>query len=398
MTLSFPIRFGEAGQFELSEDALNHILWGDTVVRPRNAFGARAHETVLSGGLHTYEGWEQFVALHPNVVHLLQYDVDQHDDWFYARELQNGVVTLKIPRRLFTGDAADITRQPDRHYKSGYLWKTLFPLSYTVGDILNAIGEAIENIDREDSTPPTVDSPAGVIYGYVAVHEPFAAMKLRIQLNGSLIRSVFPAWEQPFTGNNGKPYSHEHSISFRIADSTVKWQDFQKTYGPVFPNQEFDLLALVDLTPDFIRTRARRDPAVGVDAWQAARQGELQLVAEAASLDDLAKIETYLRDYVCSKDPFYVQRGLYMHYLAEINDLSPVFNAGQLVENIGDSLQVLSICDGRSQTRRAIDAMVRFLGMAVTHTGGLNTLLYKRLLGQFMTIALSHHEDRKSVV
>lgn len=392
MTLSFPIRFGEAGQYELSEDALNHILWGDTVVRPRNAFGARTHETVLSGGLHTYEGWELFVALHSNVVHLLQYDVDQHDDWFYARELQNGVITLKVPRRLFTGDAANITRLPDLHYKSGYLWKTLFPLSYTVDDILKAVGEAIENIDREDSTPPTAERPVGVIYGYVAIHESFSAMKLRIQLNGSQIRSAFPAWEQPFTGNNGKAYSHEHSISFQIAESTVKWEVFQKTYGPVFPNQMFDLLALVELTPDFIRKRARRDPAVGVDAWQAARQGELQQVAEAASLDDIAKIEAYLHDYVCSKDPFYVQRGLYMHYLAEINESSPVFNAGQIVENIGESLRVLSICDGRFQTRRAIDAMVRFLGMAVTHAGGLNTLLYKRLLGQFLMIALSHHD------
>ena len=392
MIRSFPIRFGGAGEYELSEDALNHILWGDTVVRPRNASGTRTHETVLSGGLHTYEGWEQFVALHPNVVHLLEYDVDQHDDWFYARELQNGVITLKIPRRLFTGDAASITRQPDLHYKSGYLWKTLFPLSYTVDDILKAVGEAIENIDREDSTFPTAKTTAGVIYGYADVHEPLAAMKLRIQLTGTQIRSAFPAWEQPLTGNNGKPYSHEHSISFQIALSTVKVQQFQKVCGPVFSNQAFDPLALVELTPEFILSRAQRDPAVGVDAWQAARQGELQHVAKAMSQDDLAKIDAYLRDYVCSKDPFYVQRILYEHCLASIKDSSLVFNAGQLIENMGECIQVLSICDDRFRTRRAIDAIVRFLRTAVVHTGGLNTLLYKRLLGRFLTITLGHHD------
>lgn len=390
--MSFPIKFGEAGQYELSEDALNHILWGDLVVRPRNASVGGVNETVLAGGLHTYVGWERFVSLHPNVVHLLQYEVNRHDDWFFARELQNGVITLKIPRRLFTGNAASITRQPDLYYKSGYLWKTLFPMSYTVDAIVKAIGEAIENIDREDSTFPTAENPAGVIYGYTAIHEPLAAMKLRIQLNGSQIRSAFPAWEQPFTGNNGKPYSHEHSISFQIAESTVKAGDFQKVYGPVFPDQKFDLQALVELTPDFILTRMRRDPSAGVDAWQAAREENLQRVAEAASKDDLAKIEVYLRDYVCSKDPFSVQCGLYQHYLAEINHSLAVFNVGQLIENIGECIRVLTMCDSRFQTRVAIDAMVRFLGMAVVHTGGLNTLLYKRLLGQFLTMAIAHHD------
>lgn len=392
MTISFPIKLGKAGEYELSEDALNHIIRGDTVIRPRNASGVRANETVLSGGLHTYEGWELFVALHPNVVHLLQYDVNQHDDWFFARELQNGVITLKIPRQLFTGNAADITRQPDLHYKSGYLWKTLFPMSYTVDDIINAIGEALENFDREDSTFPTAHNATGVIYGYADVHKPLTAMKLRIQLIGNQIRSAFPAWEQPFTGNNGKPYSHEHSISFQIAVSTVKVEHFQKVYGPVFPNQIFDPQALVELTPNFIQTRAQRVPAVGVDAWQASRQAELNHVAEAMPESDLAKIEAYLHDYVCSKAPFYVQRNLYEHCLAAINDSPLIFNAGQLIENIGECIQVLSICDGRFHTRRAIDAMVRFLGMAVVHTGGLNTLLYKRLLGRFLTIAHGHHD------
>jgi hypothetical protein len=159
MTKSFPVLFGDTGQYELSEEAFQHILWGDTAVRPVNTTAGRIHETVLSGGLHTCDGWKKFVALHPKVVHLLQFRIDVHSDWYYARQLQNGVITLKIPRRLFTGSAASITRQPDNYYKSGYLWKTLFPTGYDEDDVLKAIGEALLNIDREDSTPPTVGLP-----------------------------------------------------------------------------------------------------------------------------------------------------------------------------------------------------------------------------------------------
>ncbi|MNX82941.1 hypothetical protein D3C86_1146840 [compost metagenome] len=113
-------------------------MWGDTAVRPVKSAERPGHEVVLSGGLHTYQGWEKFAALHPKTVHLLQFQVGVHDAWYFARELQNGVIALKIPRRLFTKGAAGITRSPDNYYKSGYLWKTLFPTSYTEEHILRA--------------------------------------------------------------------------------------------------------------------------------------------------------------------------------------------------------------------------------------------------------------------
>lgn len=221
MTNTFPLKFGDSGQYELSEDAFKHILWGDTTIRPVTTLGGRVLETVLSGGLHTYAGWTKFLALHPKVVHLLQFRHGVHDAWYYARELQNGVVTLKIPRKLFTGSAASITQQPDNYYKSGYLWKTLFPTQYTEGEILKVIAEALVNLDREESALPTAEQPAGVLYGYAATSDPFTAIKVRIQVRGSQILSAFPAWDQPATGNNGKPYSHVHSIGFLIAESTL---------------------------------------------------------------------------------------------------------------------------------------------------------------------------------
>jgi hypothetical protein len=388
----FPIKFGDAGQYELSERALAHILWGDTAIRPLRGPAGRTLETALSGGLHTWAGWKKFVTLHPRVVHLLQYRVDLHDDWFYARELQNGVITLKIPRRLYTGDAASITRQPDLHYKSGYLWKTVYPASYTQETILRVIGEALQNIDQEDSTPPTAEMQLGVIYGYANVHEPLSAIKLRIQIEGNQIRSAFPAWEQPYTGNNGKPYSHEHSISFLIATSTVEYANFQVVYGPAFPGNTFDLRGLVMQTPSFIRARRRRDMIVTVDAWQANRMKDLEQVAASAAPEDLHRIESYLGDYVCAKDPFWVQHELYANCLDLICAESEIFNVAQLTENVGECIVVLALCDRRLNTRRAIDATVRFLRMAVVHTGGLNTLMFKRLLGRMLKVVLEHQD------
>jgi hypothetical protein len=396
MIQTFPIKFGNAGQYELSENSFKHILYGDTAVRPVHGPDGRTQEIVLSGGLHTWTGWEKFVALHPKVVHLLQYREGQHEEWFYARELQNEVITLKIPRRLYTGDAASITKQPDLHYKSGYLWKTLYPLSYSEQSILDAIGEALENIDREDSVLPTTEKPLGVAYGYAHAMEPLAAIKLRIQLEGNQIKSAFPAWEQPYTGNNGKPYSHEHSISFLIAMSTVGVVNYQTVYGPVFAKKQFDLTAFVMQTPQFIQTRPRRGAEVAVDVWQATRFQDIEQVAAAASFQDLDQIESYLGDYVCAKDPFYVQQWLYANHLDLINANAELFNSAQLTENVGECLWVLAICDKRFNTRRAIDAIVRFLRMAVVHTGGLNTLMFKRLLGRMLKIALEH-QDRNAI-
>lgn len=172
MTMSkmYPIHFGKQGEYELTESALKHILSGDTAIRPVNSQGVRTTEVVLSGGLHTWDGWENLLSHHTNIAHLLEYDVDRHDDWFFARELQNGVITLKIPRLLFTGSAAKITMQPDNYYKSGYLWKTLYPIGYTEDDIIRTLTEAFNNIDRDDSNYPTSEQGSGVLYGYALVN------------------------------------------------------------------------------------------------------------------------------------------------------------------------------------------------------------------------------------
>lgn len=396
MSKTFPIRFGEHDRYELSEDALKHILAGETAVRPITKNSVRTTEIVLSGGLHTWAGWEDLLKQHPDSVHLLEYDVDRHDDWFYARELQNGVVTLKIPRRMFTGDAASITMKPDVNYKSGYLWKTLYPIGYSADDVIKVLTEAIENLDREDSIQPTREQPAGVLYGYALLDEPLKTIKLRIQVRGTQIESAFPAWEQPATGNNGKPYSHSHSINFNISGSTVLHERYQRVWGPVFPKSQFSMQELLKLTPEFVLRRPRRDPTTSVDIWRDTREKALIAAAPSMTPEELAGIETYLKDYVCCKDPYGVQANLYLHYPDDIRRFDPIFNAAQITENVAECIQVLTHSDLRHGTRHAMDAIVRFLRMAIVHTGGLSTLMYKRVLGEFVEAAAGH-DDKDSL-
>ncbi|HDY7990581.1 TPA: hypothetical protein ACGUVV_005076 [Vibrio vulnificus] len=389
----YPIHFGKKGEYELTESALKHIFSGDTVIRPVNSQGVRTTEVALSGGLHTWDGWENLLSHHVNIVHLLEYDFDRHDDWFFARELQNGVITLKIPRQLFTGSAARITMQPDNYYKSGYLWKTLYPIGFTEDDIINVITEAFDNIDKDDSQYPTSEQGAGVLYGYALVDNPLKTIKLRIQLRGNQIQSAFPAWEQPLTGNNGKPYSHSNSISFNIAGSTVFHERFLSTWGHVYQEKSPSVDALLDITPAFILRRPRRDSSVTIDDWRDIREKELMAIAPSMSSEDLQRIETYLRDYICSKDPYGTQYGLYISLFEHICQSNELFNAAQVLENIAECIQVLTHSDIKNGTRRAIDVMVRFISMAVVHTGGLCTLQFKRVLGEFLEAVLGHPDE-----
>lgn len=390
----YPIRFGKNGEYELTKSALNHILNGDKKIQTKTVSGVRTNDIALSGGLHTWDGWEELLKQHTSVVvHLLEYDSDRHDDWFYARELQNGVITLKIPRIMFIGKAAKITMPPDVHYKSGYLWKTLYPLGYSKDEVIKVIAEAFDNLDREDSTPPTNEQPEGVLYGYAILDDPLKTMKLRIQLRGNQIQSAFPAWEQPATGNNGKPYSHLHSINFNIADSTVYHEKYTKAWGILFQEGFPSLDKLVDITPAFILNRSRRNVAIAIDDWRHMREVELKSIGPLMAPDVLKHIEEYLYDFICSKDPYRIQKELYSNFFDDICQNDIIFNAAQLIENVAECIQVLTHSDIKHGTRRAVSAMIRFIKMAIIHTGGLCSLMFKRVLGEFVEAVLGHPDE-----
>ncbi|GEM_PF-1869238 len=393
MSKKFPILLGSEEEYELSESALNHIVNGDTVVRPIIVDGRKTTEPALSGGLHTLSAWQVISSKYPKIVHLLEYNSEEHKDWFYARELQNGVITLKLPRSIFTGAGAKITMQPDNYYKSGYLWKTLYPECFSNGDIINSIAEALENIDREDSTFPTDEQPMGVLYGYALLEDPLKTLKLRVQIKGNKIISAFPSWEQPFTGNNGKPYSHTNSINFNIAESTVNFLEHYKTWGRAFPKGYFNMDSFLDITPDFILYRTKRDINIGIESWRDTREKTLIDIGNSITEEEAKAVEIYLHDYVCSKDPFGIQINIYKNFLKDIKENDGIFNAAQLLENIAECTQVLTHYDLKNQTRKSLDFIFKFMNMAVVHTGGLCSLLFKRVLGEFIEVALGHHDN-----
>jgi len=120
------------------------------------------------------------------------------------------------------------------------------------------------------------------------------------------------------------------------------------------------------------------------------RGRELKRFADTATTAELDFIDAYLADFPCAKDPFATQAVVYANFLAELDDNLATFNAAQVTENIGECLWVLTQCDEKFNTRRAVNAMVRFLGMALVHTGGLNTLMFKALIGDMVSLALVH--------
>jgi len=240
-------------KYFLSEKALSHIIKGDFSERLIEENGHRTgeKETILTGGLHTYQGWIDFKNIRNDIVHLKKFNSNKDKFWYYARTLQNGVITLKIPRELFQSKAANLTKFPDTYYKSGYLWKTLFPKEKTKFDILSIIDESLHNLDMEESQN-------GILIGYALVTHPFTMIKIRIQYRENTINSVFPTWEQPLTGNTGKAYSHSDTISFTIAEST-EYFDYENVYDELYDSNiyvhEFGITSVLLNTPKFLLKR-----------------------------------------------------------------------------------------------------------------------------------------------
>ena len=175
-------KLGENDEYSLSEGALCHITNGDITERLYDIEGERnaGKLTILKGGLHTVSGWLEFKKRHPSLKHLFHYASNTEPFWYYARELQNGVVCLKLPKELFQSKAAKITMFPDKFYKSGYLWKTLFPEYFTTEKIIEVINEALHNLDKDASND-------NQLIGYALCAEPMTAMRVVIQVRGKEI-------------------------------------------------------------------------------------------------------------------------------------------------------------------------------------------------------------------
>lgn len=363
-------------KLQLAENAIEHIIKGHFVVRPMQA---KENMTVLSGGLHTYDAWVEFKKLYEGELeHLHFFNSAQHTFWYYARELGNGVITLRLPKELFSGKAASITMYPDEYYKSGYLWKTLFPKGYGRDKIISAVEEALDNEDIGQRKK-------GQIVGYINNSDPLSKMKVVILHRGGEIKSVYPAWTQPNSGNNGKPYSHYENIGFVIAQSTEYFNDQEKIKSPLtfnFTGQAIEPEELHLFTPDIFIHRVNPKPNQPLSEWKLARRSELELHKSTPQENEL--IFNYLNDFSLVKFCPEATSGAYTYALKEVSANSHFNNAFMIIQNIIDGLYYLFV---NKQYDRLIVTIDFLLKNMVSHTL-FDLMSKKRLLSAMINIVV----------
>jgi len=362
---------------QLTEHAITHITQGNFFVRTiRN----QDDKKVLSGGLHTYDGWVEFKKEYADELeHLHFFNSDNHKYWYYAREFGNGVITLRLPKDLFRGRAAKITMCPDNYYKSGYLWKTLFPKNYDRARIIDVIEEALEHEDIDQRQK-------GQIVGYINNDDPLLKMKVVIQHHGKEIKSAFPAWTQPNSGNNGKPFSHYENIGFVIAQSTEYFDDKEKTHlrPPfTFTGTNISIEELHHHTPSLFTHRRKIEITESPKSWALERNKELQNAILSPEENDL--VFQYLNDFVLVKNHPELISGVYSHAFEELSENDSFYNTFQIVQNFVDGLNYLYFT---GQYERLIETIVFILNNMVSHTL-FDLLSKKKIISTIMNIVVS---------
>ena len=379
---------GPENKYFLSKEALSHIINGDFTERLTTYSGKRTgkKETILKGGLHTYQAWINFKKSHNDMVHLKFFNSNNHKLWYYARSLQNGVITLKIPKELFQSKAANLTKFPDTYYKSGYLWKTLFPKDKTKEDILNIIDEALYNLDREETQN-------GILIGYALMTHPFTALKIRIQCIGNKINSAFPTWEQPMTGNTGKAFSHSDTINFTIAASTEFFdenEDDDFTKSSIYIHER-GIDSVIENTPSFLLERPILPINGQVDTWKLLR--DIQLLEVAKKMDDksIISLQSYLEDSFICKNGYFFQQGAYHEIFDDLKKDTKLFNAILISQNIIESITVIYNYDQLNKTLYLVDSITHLLLNKIVYTGALDSWNNKILHNKILDFVLSYH-------
>ena len=380
-------KLGPNGKYSLREEVLTHIVKGNFSERQIKKNGNRTTETILTGGLHTYQAWIDFKNMRKDVVNLRFFNSDKDKYWYYARELQNGVITLRLPKDLFQNKAAKVTKFPEVYYKSGYLWKTLFPKDKTREDIISIINESLYNLNKKESQE-------NILIGYALLKHPFTALKVRIQFRGTEINSAFPTWDQPMTGNNGKAYSHFDSSSFIMSLSTEFFDDNEKLYVP--PDSEIYIHSegsnsIVENTLKFIIERPALPQMGELSAWLSARETELKVVAKGLNEESIIGFKKYLKDSFICKDGFYFQRDIYNNL--QLRDNIKLLNAASIHQNVIETLICVYHYDQINRTMHFEDAITHILNNKITYSGFLDSWNNKRLHNKILDLVVSYHSD-----
>lgn len=374
---------GPHNRFFLSKSALNHILVGDFSERLVENNGHRTGDKVLvlKGGLHTYSAWINFKKNYKSIKNLRFYNSRTDDDWYFARTLKNGVITLKIPRIMFQTKAANLTRYPDLYYKSGYLWKTLFPLKMDANDILSIIDEALHYKNIKESSDK-------IIYGYALRYDPHTLLKVRIQCRNNMILSAFPTWEQPVIGNNGKAYSHSDTIGFTFAAST-------EYFGDNAPSafSYSCIKRLKDFTPWIILNRTDFRYANDIIEWKHNRESELSDYALSMSEENIEELLDYISKNYVIKEGYNIQLDAYNCIHDLISKDLQTFNAIFINLNIIEILKVVFLYDNQHSSYFLQQLLDFILLNKIVFTGALDSFNNKILHNEILKLILGYHNE-----
>lgn len=376
---------GPEKNYILSQKSLRHIIFGEfsSQIIKHSDFDKKTVR--LTGGLHTVDGWLLFKKELCDIVHGRFYDPRIHKDWYFSKELQNRVILLKLPLSIFKSRAAKITKKPETYYKSGYLWKTLFPSKFSQADVVAVVNEALHNIDKEETNN-------NFITGYALMSSYTSVIKICILCHGCNINSAYPSWGQPTSGNFGNPFSSIDSIGFIVSGATELFDDVSlmtKSYTR-FPRRpsykEFN-----ECTPRILTERPILKKGIALPRYLSARRNALEFASRNITEKKLNELIDYLYDFSVSKDPVDLMNYGYSRYFLSIKKNFKFKNILSIYQNIHDVFFLLSRYDHHHHTAFTLSLMKYYLDKKFIHFNGIDGWESKRLYNLFKELAISHH-------
>ena len=367
----------------LSQNCLDHVIHGDTTNKVININNTSTVQKVLSGGLHTYSGWRNFLSQRPGLKKVTYYNSERDSEWYYERELQNGTILLKLPESVFTSKAAKMTLYPENNYKSGYLWKTIFPKTIDQNNIINLLDEALRHIS-------TLECREGELVCYYKLEEPLECLRISVLYRNGEINSFFPTWSQPNTGNNGKPFSFFDNIGHVVSESTLidPAERFNvASIGLCSSLSEF--LDLPSLTPNIFTER--KNDITNLKEWELKRIQILKDHIDNSTIDDIRTIYNYINDDAICKYHDIISQHAYENHFSYIQLSEVFYNSICINQNIVESIYILFFFDQKYKTNLYSLTVSKLLSNMFT-SPLIDMWAKKRIHHTLISLTLHYHD------
>ncbi|MDX6019060.1 hypothetical protein SIL08_01950 [Scandinavium sp. V105_16] len=376
-------KINENLKLTLSKNALDHVLHGEVTDKVFETDNGRIAKKVISGGLHTYSGWQSYLSKVPGLKNVLFYNNNANDEWYYERELQNGTILLKLPESVFTSKAAKMTLFPENNYKSGFLWKTLFPKTVGESEILDLLNDALLNISKYESRE-------GELICYYKIDEPLNCMRIAVLYRNGEINSFFPTWSQPNTGNNGKPFSFFDNIGHVISESSfVNESEIIDITDVGLFSKLSTLEEIQDVTPELFL--ARGAVTHDIQEWDDKRIDSINFFAENCSFAEILKLYNYVNDEGISKYHDMVSQNSYSHFLPNIKLSVGFFNAISFNQNIAEGIMALFLYDQKNKSKLYANTVLNLISNMFT-SPFMDMWAKKRIHYIIASLTLGYHD------